>query len=251
MIDVITLVRKEVYRFIRIWKQTLLPPVITIVLYLMIFGKFIWDQISVINGVKYIDFIFPGLLMMSVIMASYSNTSSSFFGSKFQNNIQELFVSPISYTKILIWFCMGWALRGLIVWALVFLVWFFLTDFHIHSYFYMILFLLLTSTLFSLAGLFNGIFAKSFDDIMIIPSFVITPLVYLWGVFYSVSMLSPFWQTLSQGNPILYMVNGLRFAFIWVSDVNIFISIAIIVIFIAALVLWNLYLLKKWYGIKS
>jgi len=251
MIDVMTLVRKEVYRFIRIWKQTLLPPVITIVLYLMIFGKFIWDQISVINGVKYIDFIFPGLLMMSVIMASYSNTSSSFFGSKFQNNIQELFVSPISYTKILIWFCMGWALRGLIVWALVFLVWFFLTDFHIHSYFYMILFLLLTSTLFSLAGLFNGIFAKSFDDIMIIPSFVITPLVYLWGVFYSVSMLSPFWQTLSQGNPILYMVNGLRFAFIWVSDVNIFISIAIIVIFIAALVLWNLYLLKKWYGIKS
>ena len=251
MIDVMTLVRKEVYRFIRIWKQTLLPPVITIVLYLMIFGKFIWDQISVINGVKYIDFIFPGLLMMSVIMASYSNTSSSFFGSKFQNNIQELFVSPISYTKILIWFCMGWALRWLIVWALVFLVWFFLTDFHIHSYFYMILFLLLTSTLFSLAGLFNGIFAKSFDDIMIIPSFVITPLVYLWGVFYSVSMLSPFWQTLSQGNPILYMVNGLRFAFIWVSDVNIFISIAIIVIFIAALVLWNLYLLKKWYGIKS
>ena len=251
MIDVMTLVRKEVYRFIRIWKQTLLPPVITIVLYLMIFGKFIWDQISVINGVKYIDFIFPGLLMMSVIMASYSNTSSSFFGSKFQNNIQELFVSPISYTKILIWFCMGWALRGLIVWALVFLVWFFLTDFHIHSYFYMILFLLLTSTLFSLAGLFNGIFAKSFDDIMIIPSFVITPLVYLWVVFYSVSMLSPFWQTLSQGNPILYMVNGLRFAFIWVSDVNIFISIAIIVIFIAALVLWNLYLLKKWYGIKS
>ena len=251
MIDVMTLIRKEVYRFIRIWKQTLLPPVITIVLYLMIFGKFIWDQISIIEGVHYIDFIFPGLLMMSVIMASYSNTSSSFFGSKFQNNIQELFVSPISYTKILIWFCMWWALRWFIVWGLVFLVWFFMTDFHIHSYFYMVVFLILTSCLFSLAWLFNGIFAKSFDDIMIIPSFVITPLVYLWWVFYSVSMLSPFWQALSQWNPILYMVNGLRYAFIWISDVNIFLSIGIIVVFIIALVLWNLYLLKKWYGIKS
>jgi ABC-2 type transport system permease protein len=251
MTDVITLTKKEVWRFVRLWKQTLLPPVITIVLYLMIFGKFIWDQISIIEGVHYIDFIFPWLLMMSVIMASYSNTSSSFFGSKFQNNIQELFVSPITYTKILIGFCFWWALRGLMVWGLVFLVWFFMIDFQIHSYFYMIVFLVLTSCLFSLAGLFNGIFAKSFDDIMIIPSFVITPLVYLWWVFYSTSLLSPLWAWLSQANPILYMVNGLRFAFIWISDVNIYLAVAIILIFIIALVLGNLYLLKKGYGIKS
>lgn len=251
MIDLYTLIKKEIFRFLRVWKQTLIPPVITIVLYLLIFWKFIGEKVSIIEGIWYIDFIFPGLIMMSVIMASYGNTSFSFFGSKFQKNIEEIFVSPMSYTKMLIWFCIWWIARGLLVWFLVFIVWVFMVDFNIHSYFYLGVFLLLTSLLFSLAWLLNGIFAKSFDDVNIIPSFVITPLVYLGWVFYSIDLLSPFWQYVSQINPILYMVNGLRYAFIGFSDVNIFFAIWIIILFIILLTWANLYLLKKGYGIKS
>lgn len=251
MVDLYTLIRKEVTRFLRIWKQTLLPPIITIVLYLLIFGKFIGEKITIIEGVSYIDFIFPGLLMMSVIMASYWNTSGSFFGAKFQKSIEELFVSPMSAWKILLWFIIWWMLRWILVWFLVFLTGLFMTDFHIVSYFYMFIFIILSSALFSLAGLFNWIFAKSFDDINVIPAFIITPMIYLGWVFYSLELLSPFWQTLSQFNPILYMVNGLRYAFLGFSDVNIFVSIGIILLFIIALTLWNIHLLKKWYGIKS
>jgi len=251
MIDLITLTNKEVSRFLRVWKQTLLPPIITIVLYLLIFWKFIWDKISIIEWVNYIDFIFPWLLMMSVIMASYQNTSSSFFGSKFQHNIEELFVSPISHWKILVWFCTWAVLRWMMVWWFVFLVWIFMVDLHIVSYTYMFLFLLLSSTLFALLWLFNGIFAKTFDDIAIIPSFVITPLIYLWWVFYSTALLSPIWQAISQVNPILYMVNGLRYAFIGITDVNINLAIWILVTFIIIFVSANMYLLKKWYGIRN
>lgn len=251
MTDVITLIRKEIFRFLRVWKQTLIPPVITIVLYLTIFWKFLWEKISILPQVGYIEFIFPGLLMMSVIMASYFNTSSSFFGSKFQNSIQELFVSPMSYTSILVGFCIWGILRWAFVGILVFLVGIFMVDFEIQNYFYMFLFLFLTSILFALAGLLNGIFAQSFDDISIVPSFVITPLVYLWWVFYSTSILSPFWQSVSQFNPILYMVNGLRYSFLWITDVHIWMALTIIILFIIWLIWANLYLLKRGYGIKS
>ncbi|QFR39415.1 ABC transporter permease [Candidatus Gracilibacteria bacterium 28_42_T64] len=251
MIDLITLTNKEVSRFLRVWKQTLLPPIITIVLYLLIFGKFIGDKISIVEGVNYIDFIFPGLLMMSVIMASYQNTSSSFFGSKFQHNIEELFVSPIAHWKILVGFCVGAILRGMMVGGFVFLVGIFMVDLNIVSYAYMFLFLFLSSTLFALLGLFNGIFAKTFDDIAIIPSFVITPLIYLGGVFYSTDLLSPIWQAISQVNPILYMVNGLRYAFIGITDVNINLAIGILVTFIIIFISANMYLLKKGYGIRN
>lgn len=251
MYGLYTLTRKEIQRFLRIWKQTLLPPIITTVLYLLIFWKFIWERIGEIGDVSYINFIFPWLIMMAVIINSYGNSSSSFFGGKFQKSIEELFVSPMSTLSILLWYVLWAMARWILIWILVFLTGFFMTDIAIHSYFYMFVFLILTSALFSLAGLFNAIFAKSFDDVNVIPSFVITPMIYLGWVFYSIEFLSDFWQTVSQFNPILYMVNGLRYAFIGQSDVNVFISIAILLIFITLLTLLNLHFLRKWYGIKS
>lgn len=251
MTDLITLVNKEISRFLRVWKQTLLPPMVTTVLYLLIFWKFIGSQISIIDWIDYIEFIFPWLLMMSVIMASYQNTSTSYFWSKFQHNIEELFVSPISHIKILLWFCIWAIIRGIVVWILIFLVWALMVDIHIYNYFYMFVFLFLSSTLFALLWLFNWIFAKSFDDISIIPSFVITPLIYLGWVFYSTALLSPLWQNISSFNPILYMVNWLRYAFIWFTDVNVYLSISILLVFILILTAANLYLLKKWYWIKN
>jgi ABC-2 type transport system permease protein len=229
----------------------LLPPVITAVLYILIFWKFIWDQVTVIEGVSYMSFIFPGLLMMSVIMGSYALTSFWFFWAKMFKHLEELLVSPISNNKIIIWYCLAWVTRWTMVWLLVFLVWSFIVDIHIFSYIYLFIFIFLTSIVFSLAGLFNWIFARNFDDVNIIPSFIITPLIYLGWVFYSISMLSPFWQEISKYNPVLYMVNWLRYAFIWESDVNIVTSIIILFSFLIMLYSWVLYLLKKGKWIKS
>jgi len=251
MIDLITLSKKEIINFLKIWKQTIVPPVISAVLYILVFWKFLWEQISVLEWVSYLNFIFPGLLMMSIIMGSYSLTSFWFFWAKMFKNLEELLVSSISYRNIIFWFCLAWIFRWFLVWLAVFLVSLFFVDISIFSYFYLFLFIFLTSIVFSLAGLLNWIFARNFDDINIIPSFVITPLIYLGWVFYSVNMLSPFWQSLSQFNPILYMINGLRYAFIWISDVNIYYSIIILISFIFILYFFCLHLLKKWYGIKS
>lgn len=251
MIDLITLVNKETKRFLNVWKQTLLPPIITIVLYLMIFWKFIWDQIEFVEGVAYIEFIFPWLLMMSVIMASYANTSFSFFTSKMFHSIEEQLVSPLTSTKMVVGYCIAWILRGFIVWALVFLVGMFMIDIQIYSYFYFALFMILTALLFSLAGLLNGIYARSFDDVNIIPTFVMTPLIYLGWVFYSIEILSEFWQTVSQFNPVLYMVNGLRYAFLWISDINIYFTVGLLVICNILLAIVVMYLLKKWKWIRS
>jgi len=251
MIDIKTLIEKEIKRYLQVWKQTLLPPVITIVLYLLIFWKFLWEQISLESWINYIDFLFPWLLMMSVISASYANTSFSFFTSKMFNNIEELLVSPMSHSKILFWYCIAWISRWFIVWLLVYLVSLFFIDINIYNYFYFSIFIILTSLLFSLLWMINWIFAKSFDDVNIIPTFVITPLTYLWWVFYSIDILSPFWQLISQFNPILYMVNWLRYSFIWISDVNILYSMFIILIFIIIFIFLNLYLLKKGSQIKN
>ena len=251
MTDLYTLTYKEVSRFLRVWKQTLLPAVITTVLYLAIFWKFIGDRVDVIDGVNYIDFIFPGLLMMSVIMASYQNTSSSFFGSKFQKSIEELFVSPIAHWKILLGFCLWAMLRWLIVAGLVFLVWAFMTDISIQNIPFAILFVVLTSLLFALLGLFNGLYARSFDDIAIIPTFLITPLTYLWWVFYPIAILWDPWQFISQFNPILYMVNGLRYSFIGISDINVFISLVILIIANVIFIIFLLRLLRQGYGIRT
>ena len=251
MVDILTLTVKEIKNFLKIWKQTLLPPVITAVLYILIFWKFIWDQVTVIEGVSYMNFIFPGLLMMSVIMWSYALTSFWFFWAKMFKHLEELLVSPISNNKIIIWYCLAWITRGTMVWMLVFIVSSFIIDISIYSYFYLFLFIFLTSIVFSLAWLFNWIFARNFDDVNIIPSFIITPLIYLGWVFYSITMLSPFWQEISKYNPVLYMVNWLRYAFIWVSDVKISTSIIILFLFLITLYSWVLYLLKKGKGIKS
>ena len=251
MIDLYTLTSKEVSRFLRVWKQTLVPPVITIVLYLWIFWKFIGDRISVVEGVSYIDFIFPWLLMMAVIMAAYQNTSSSFFGAKFQKSVEELFVSPMAYWKILLWFCAWAMLRAMIVAGLVFGAAACMTDIYIEHIGLAIVFIFLSALLFSLLWLYNWLYAKSFDDIALIPTFLITPLIYLGGVFYPISILPNFWQIVSQFNPILYMIWGLRYAFIWESEINIYISFGILITLITVLIVVILYLLKKGYWIRS
>jgi len=251
MVDLWTLFSKEVKNFLRLWKQTLVPVVITIVLYILIFGKFIWDKISIVPWVSYMEFIFPGLLMMAVITWSYALTSFWFFSAKMFKNLEELLVSPITNNKIIIWYTLAGVTRWLIVWFIVYIISLFFMQTDIFSYTYLFLFIGLTSVLFSLMGLLNWIFARNFDDVNIIPSFVITPLIYLWWVFYSINMLSPFWQTISQFNPILYMINGLRYAFLGISDVNIYISISMLLIFIIILYSYILYLFKNGKGIRS
>lgn len=246
-----TIVRREVTRFTRIWSQTLLPPVITQTLYFVIFGKFIGSQIGHIHGVSYIAFIIPGLVMMAVINNSFANVVGSFFSAKFQRSIEELLVSPTRDWVIIAGFVTGGVLRGIAVGALVFLVSFFFTLPAIQHPFMIVLFMVLTSVVFSLAGLVNAVFAKSFDDISIFPIFVLTPLTYLGGVFYSIQSLPPIWQNVSQLNPILYMVNGFRYGFYGFTDVSIGMSIVILLASAVILTYINLYLLRKGTGLKN
>lgn len=246
-----TIVRREVTRFVRIWTQTLLPPIITQSLYFVIFGQFIGRQIGLIHGISYIAFIVPGLVMMAVITNSYTNVVSSFFSSKFQKSIEEILVSPTSNWVIMGGYVTGGVLRGVMVGAVVFLVSIFFTHPVVVHFGIIALFIFLTAVVFSLAGLLNGIYAKSFDDVSIFPTFVLTPLTYLGGVFYSIYSLPPFWQNISKLNPILYMVNGFRFGFHGFTDVSIAASLLILLIFTAALVFWNFYLLQKGVGLKN
>ena len=246
-----TIVRKEVVRFMRIWSQTLLPPVITQTLYFVIFGKFIGSQVAGISGVTYMQFIVPGLVMMAIITNSFANVVSSFFGSKFQRSIEELMVSSTPNWVIVLGFTLGGVVRGISVGILVFLVSMFFTAPHIHHFGFIILFVALTAVLFSLAGLLNGIFAKKFDDVSIFPTFVLTPLTYLGGVFYSIHSLPAIGQNLSKLNPVLYMIDGFRYGFYGISDVSVLMSVMILIMFIAILISLNLYLLEKGIGLKS
>lgn len=243
--------RKEITRIFRIWVQTLIPPVITISLYFLIFGRFIGSQLSEINGYTYMAFIAPGLIMMSIITNSYTNTVSSFYSAKFQRNIEELLVSPTPNWVIILGYVSGGMVRGLSVGFLVSLVSLIFIPLQIHSFIYTIIFGVLTSFVFSLAGMINGILAKKFDDISIVPTFVITPLTYLGGVFYSLSLLPSFWQFLSKANPIVYMVNGFRYGFLGISDISTSIGLAMLVLFSVILFSVNLYLLEKGVGIRS
>ena len=206
-----TLIIKEILRFSRIWVQTLLPPAITMALYFIIFGKLIGEQIGDMEGFRYIDFIVPGLILMSVISNSYANTVSSFYFSRWNKHIDELLIAPVPNWLILAGFVGGGVARGVSVGIIVTIVASFFSDLAIHSYAVTMTVFVLTSILFSLAGFINGVFASSFDDISIIPTFVLTPLTYLGGVFYSISLLSDFWQTVSMANPVLYMVNAFRY----------------------------------------
>jgi len=246
-----TLTGKEIKRFLRIWSQTLLPPVITQSLYFVIFGTFIGSQIGDIQGISYIAFIVPGLVMMAVINSSFSNVVSSFFGAKFQRSIEELMVSPAPSWVIIAGYVSGGMARGLLVGLLVFGTSIFFTQPVINNFFIIIGFIILTSLVFSLAGLINGIFANKFDDVSIFPIFVLTPLTYLGGVFYSINSLPEFWQGVSKLNPILYMVDGFRYGFHGISDVSVWMSISMLLGFTLILGLISTHLLNKGYGLKS
>lgn len=240
-----TIVTKEIRRYTRIWAQTLVPPAITMTLYFVIFGALIGSRIGTMDGFSYMDFVVPGLIMMSVINNSYSNVVSSFYSAKFQHNLEEMLVSPVSNQVILMGYVIGGVSRGLIVAAIVTCVSMFFTDLQVHNWFVMVTVVLLTAILFSLAGFINAVFANSFDDISIIPTFVLTPLTYLGGVFYSMSLLPEFWQTVSLANPILYMVNAFRYGVLGISDIDVWASIGVIVAFIIVLYATCVYLLNK------
>ncbi len=246
-----TIIYKEIHRFIRIWPQTLLPPAISTALYFLIFGKLIGDRIGSINGASYMDYIVPGIILMSVISHSYANVVSSFYSSKFQHNIEELLVAPVSNWIILAGYVGGGIARGLLVGIVVTGISMLFADITVNHLGVTIAVYFLTATLFALAGFINAVFADSFDDISIIPNFVLTPLSYLGGVFYSVSMLPDLWQTISLANPILYMVNAFRYGLIGVSDIKIEIAFAITGGFILFLTLLSLFLLHKGVGIKN
>ncbi|QIL88846.1 ABC transporter permease [Microbulbifer harenosus] len=239
-----TILRREVRRFTRIWPQTLVPPVITMSLYFVIFGALIGSRIGDMGGFSYMEFVVPGLIMMAVITNSYANVVSSFYSAKFQRNVEELLVSPTPNWVVMAGYVLGGVARGLIVGFIVTLIALIFTSLSVQHIGVTILIVFLTSVLFSLAGFINAIFANSFDDISIIPTFVLTPLTYLGGVFYSIELLSPFWQGLSKLNPILYMVNAFRYGVLGVSDIHVGWAFAGVLVFITLLSGWALHLMK-------
>jgi len=242
---------KEILRFSRIWVQTLVPPAITTILYFIIFGNLIGQRIGEMDGVRYIDFIVPGLILMAVITNSYSNVVSSFFSSKYQRHVEELLISPVPSWVILGGYVGGGVARGVLVGIAVTGVSLFFTELNIQSYGWTLAVFVLTSILFALAGFINAVYAKSFDDISIVPTFVLTPLTYLGGVFYSISMLPDIWQKISLANPVLYMVNAFRYGLLGVTDIPIEIALTIILLFIVGLTTFSLYLLNHGVGVKS
>ena len=245
-----TIVWKEVRRFLRIWVQTLVPPVITISLYFVIFGNLIGRRIGDMGGYTYMEFIVPGLIMMAVINNSYANVVSSFFSQKYQRSIEELLVSPVPNYVILSGFVIGGVARGLAIGLIATIVSLFFSGLHMHNLFITMAVVLMSSIVFSLGGFINAIYANKFDDITIIPTFVLTPLIYLGGVFYSVELLPDFWRLLSQLNPIFYMVNAFRFGILGVSDVNVWIAFMMLVIFTVALFAFSLFLLHRGKGLR-
>lgn len=246
-----TIVIREVRRFMRIWPQTLLPPAITMVLYFVIFGNLIGQRIGEMGGFSYMEYIVPGLIMMSVITNSYGNVVSSFFGSKFHRSVEELMVAPLSPHTILLGYVIGGVLRGLAVAVIVTLLSLFFTRLQVHHLGVIVLVVLLTATIFSLGGFINAVFARNFDDISIIPTFVLTPLTYLGGVFYSINLLPSFWQKLSLVNPILHMVNAFRYGILGVSDIRIGVAIAFMLLATALLYLYCLRLLVSGRGMRQ
>jgi ABC-2 type transport system permease protein len=246
-----TILRKEVVRMTRIWSQTFLPSIVTTTLYYTIFGAFIGSQIAPINGFSYMQFIVPGLVMMAIITNAYSNVVGGFFGMKFQKNFEEIMVSPTPNWVVVLGFVSGGVIRGVIVGVLVLLCSLFFIHLTIFNVFILLAAAFLTSVLFSLAGLLNGIFAKGFDGISIVPTFVLTPLTYLGGVFYSVDRLPPFWREVSLFNPILYMVNAFRYGFLGISDTPILFSFGVLIVLTFALFAIALILFQKGIGMRN
>jgi len=246
-----TLVRKEMSRVTRIWVQTIVPPIITMSLYFLIFGNLIGRRIGQMDGFDYMQYIAPGLIMMSVIQNSYGNVVSSFFGAKFQRHLEEMLVSPMPTYAIILGHVAGGVLRGLIVGFIVTLIALFFTELKVANALITLSVVILTAVVFALAGLINAIFARKFDDISIIPSFVLAPLTYLGGVFYSITLLPEFAQKLSLLNPVLYMVNAFRYGMLGVSDIDIGRAYAIIFVFIGVLFGASMILMKKGIGIRE
>lgn len=246
-----SILTKEVQRFLRIWVQTLVPPAITISLYFIIFGSLIGSRIGKMGGFDYMSFIVPGLIMMSVITNSYSNVASSFFSAKWQRNIEEMLVAPVPNWVIVAGYVGGGMARGMLVGLIVTFVSLFFVDFQIHNIAVIVITVILTSAVFALGGLINAVFAGSFDDISIIPTFVLTPLTYLGGVFYSLSLLPDFWYGVSQLNPIVYMVNAFRYGFLGVSDVSLTLAFTVIGVLITVLFTIAMTLISKGVGIRT
>jgi ABC-2 type transport system permease protein len=245
-----TLLNKEIYRFMRIWSQTILPPAITMSLYFLIFGKFIGSQVQAIDGYTYIQYITPGLVIMSIMTNAYANTSSSFFLTKFNKSIEEMLVSPMPTLTILLGFVVAGTVRGVLVGMLVMLIALLFTHIPIYHFATIVSMSVLGSAVFSLGGLINGIYAKRFDDIAFVPTFVLTPLTYLGGVFYSVQQLPPLWHVVSRFNPVLYIVDTFRYGFLGKSDLNVYLGFSLIGILFIVLFCWAFALLHKGTGIK-
>ncbi len=246
----LTILIKEVLRFSRIWPQTILPSAVTTGLYFLIFGNLIGDRIGPMDGYRYMDFIVPGLIMMGIITNAYANVVSSFFFAKFSHSIEEMLVSPMPDHIILLGYVAGGVARGATVGLAVTAVAALFTDLQVREPLVVLSIALLTATLFSLAGFVNAVYARSFDDISIIPTFVLTPLTYLGGVFYSISLLPPFWQKASLLNPILYMVNAFRYGLLGASDIRPWVSYVIILGFIVVLFAYSLHLLRRGVGLR-
>ncbi|MEP6899779.1 MAG: ABC transporter permease [Rhodanobacter sp.] len=247
-----TLVRREIMRIMRIWTQTLIPPAITMTLYFVIFGKLIGSRIGAIQGgFSYMQYIVPGLVMMSVINNCYANISSSFFGAKFSRAVEEMLVSPMPNWVILLGYVTGAVARGMVVGVLVLVIALFFTSLHVVHPLITFLSVLLGATIFSLAGFVNAVYAKKFDDIALVPTFILTPLTYLGGVFYSVNMLGEPWQAISRINPILYMVNAFRFGVLGISDVHVGVAFLVMIGFVIGLSIVALQLLKRGVGLRS
>ncbi len=246
-----TIVRKEVVRVLRIWIQTIVPPAITMTLYFIIFGNLIGRRIGTMDGFDYMQYIAPGLIMMSVITNSYGNVVSSFFGAKFGGHIEEMLISPMSNATIVIGHVAGGVLRGVLVGSLVTVIALFFTKLDVQHPFITVSIVILSSVVFALAGFINAVFARKFDDISIVPTFVLTPLTYLGGVFYSISLLPEPWKTISLANPVLYMVNAFRFGILGKSDIDISTAYAILVFFSILLFVVCLQLMRRGVGIRE
>jgi ABC-2 type transport system permease protein len=247
----LTIVRKETTRIFRIWTQTILPSVVTQSLYFIIFGGLVGSRIGEVNGTSYAAFLVPGLVMMAAITNSFSNVASSFFGAKFQRSIEEILVSPMKPGAILAGYVSGGVVRGTVVGAVVFIVSALFTHIHVTHAFFLIFFLFITCVIFSLLGFLNALFARKFDDVGIVPTFILTPLTYLGGVFYSLDYLPPFWRSISYGNPIVYMIDGFRYGFSGVAATSVTISAVILVAVAAALSGIALTFLKKGTGLRN
>ena len=247
-----TITRREVVRILRIWMQTLLPSAITMTLYFVIFGRMVGSRIGeIVPGIGYIDYIVPGLIMMAVITNSYGNISSSFFGAKFGRHVEEMLASPMPSWVILTGYVTGAVLRGLMVAAIVLVISLFFTRIHLYHPWITLSTVLLTAIVFSLAGFVNAVYAKKFDDIALVPTFVLTPLTYLGGVFYSVNQLGTPWREISHANPILYMVNAFRFGLLGISDISMTVAYIVMIGFAVALAAIGMYLLDRGIGLRT